>query len=186
MWFLAYKLTRPILPLSSALAAWIVSQACGADIHSSIAGLLIGMGMIGDSNADKYKWLKQNGVHIQAKVLYISLEATSTLQGPMRPGGMTSPFRPPYLAQFQIVCEGVDPSNQSTKTYFSDTLTSHPDLKITPDTTLGVYVDKDDPSVYWVNLSDINFDNNFPNFPSSFIQFSAKLRSYDGVNYQKM
>lgn len=37
MWYLAYKLFRPILPLSSALAAWIISQACGAEVHTSMA-----------------------------------------------------------------------------------------------------------------------------------------------------
>jgi 4-hydroxybenzoate polyprenyltransferase len=37
MWYLAYKLFRPILPLSSALAAWIISQACGAEVHASLA-----------------------------------------------------------------------------------------------------------------------------------------------------
>jgi 4-hydroxybenzoate polyprenyltransferase len=37
MWYLMYKLFRPILPLSGGLAAWIVARACGADLYSSIA-----------------------------------------------------------------------------------------------------------------------------------------------------
>ncbi len=50
MWYLIYKLLRPILPISSGLAAWIVSQACGANIQSSIAAAAsIGTGTIGAS-----------------------------------------------------------------------------------------------------------------------------------------
>ncbi|MFA5155320.1 MAG: UbiA family prenyltransferase [Patescibacteria group bacterium] len=40
MWYLTYKLIRPVLPISGGLAAWIVSQACGADFRSSLAAAL--------------------------------------------------------------------------------------------------------------------------------------------------
>ena len=37
MWFLLYKMIRPILPISGGLAAWIISQACGAEPKESLA-----------------------------------------------------------------------------------------------------------------------------------------------------
>lgn len=50
MWYLAYKLFRPILPFSSALAAWIISQACGANAHTSlVAATSIALSTVGAS-----------------------------------------------------------------------------------------------------------------------------------------
>ncbi len=37
MWILAYKLVRPILPISSGIATWIIAQFCGAPVEQSIA-----------------------------------------------------------------------------------------------------------------------------------------------------
>ncbi len=50
MWYLMYKLFRPIQPISGGLAAWIVSRACGADFHSSLAAAMtMAFGIIGAS-----------------------------------------------------------------------------------------------------------------------------------------
>lgn len=50
MLLLVYKLFRPVLPISSGLAAWIVSRACGAGVEeSSAAALSIGLSTIGAS-----------------------------------------------------------------------------------------------------------------------------------------
>ncbi|MFA5184410.1 MAG: UbiA family prenyltransferase [Patescibacteria group bacterium] len=50
MWYLTYKLFRPILPVSGGLAAWIVSQTCGADFQLSLAAALtVAFGTIGAS-----------------------------------------------------------------------------------------------------------------------------------------
>lgn len=50
MWFLVYKLIRPILPISSGLAAWIIAQACGAKFEQSIAvAISIALSTIGSS-----------------------------------------------------------------------------------------------------------------------------------------
>jgi hypothetical protein len=152
----------------------------------AVVGIFIGLKITDSLSSDKYKYLKQSGTKIQAKFLYVSLQATQTLRGPMRPGGMTSPFRPTYLANFQIVCEGIDPTNQLKKVYVSDNFTARPNLKITPDTTFRVYVDIRDSNVYWVDLSDVNFDNNLPNVSFPLIKAAITYRSYDGVNYQKV
>ncbi len=37
MWLLAYKLIRPILPISSGLAAWIIARSCGTEVNQSLA-----------------------------------------------------------------------------------------------------------------------------------------------------
>ncbi len=37
MLVLAYKLIRPVLPISSGLAAWIIAQSCGAQLEQSLA-----------------------------------------------------------------------------------------------------------------------------------------------------
>ena len=50
MWFLVLRLTRSTLPLCSALAAWIVSRACGSDsITSAIAATAIGLSTLAAS-----------------------------------------------------------------------------------------------------------------------------------------
>lgn len=50
MWLLVYKLIRPILPISSGLAAWIIAQACGAKFEQSIAvAISIALSTIGAS-----------------------------------------------------------------------------------------------------------------------------------------
>ncbi len=40
MWLLAYKLVRPILPISSGIATWIIAQFCGAAFEQSIAAAI--------------------------------------------------------------------------------------------------------------------------------------------------
>jgi len=152
----------------------------------AIIGLLIGVIIISDSNTDKYRYLKQVGLQIQAKVLYISLQATQTLQGSVRGGGISSLYRPLYVANFQIVCEGIDPISQLKKIFITNNLTSRPNLKITPNTAFRVYVDKNDSDIYWVDLSETTFDNNLPDVSFSLTQISTDYRSYDGVSYQKV
>lgn len=50
MWFILYRLIRPALPLSSGLAAWIISRACGAEANSCIAvAVSIALSTIGAS-----------------------------------------------------------------------------------------------------------------------------------------
>ena len=153
---------------------WVV---VGIAVVAFFAGLIIS----GESDTDKYKYLKQNGVQIQAKVLYISLQAAPTQLGQRS----TAPWQAPYLANFQIVCEGIDPTNQSKKNYLSDKLTSRPDVKISPNTTFRVIVDKKDSNFYWVDLSDVTFDSNFPSVSFSLLG-NPSYRSYDGINYQKV
>jgi len=144
----------------------------------AIVGIFIGANFFERSYDAKYKYLKQSGTQIQAKFLYVSLQATPNQFGSRG----TASWQAPYLANFQVVCEGVDPTNQSKKIYFSDRMTSHPDLKLNPSSTFRVYVDKNDSSFYWVDLSEVSFDNNFPSIPFT---LSANFKSYDGVNYQK-
>lgn len=50
MLFLTYKLIRPILPISSGLAAWIIAQSCGAQFDQSLAvAVSIALSTIGAS-----------------------------------------------------------------------------------------------------------------------------------------
>ncbi len=50
MWLLVYKLVRPIMPISSGLATWIIAQSCGATFTASLAAAIsMALGTIGAS-----------------------------------------------------------------------------------------------------------------------------------------
>lgn len=50
MWLLLYKLTRPILPITSGAAAWIIARACGAQFDQSVGvAISIALSTIGAS-----------------------------------------------------------------------------------------------------------------------------------------
>jgi hypothetical protein len=145
-----------------------------------IAVCFLGIWLARKGVFDRYKALKANGYKIQAKVQYISLERVRTSFG-----NEIGTARPAEI--YKIVCEGESTTSHTKKTYKSDDMHLAPDIDVTSQPSLDVYVDKSNPDNYWVDISKVPVKMmKLGTYPQLQLQFQAGqifYKSVDGINY---
>jgi len=143
-----------------------------------VVTFFVGIWLARKGVVDRYKLLKANGYKIQAKILYISLERVRV---PI--GGNTGPARSVEI--YRIICEGQDPTTQTVKTYKGSNMNLAPDINVASQQNLDVYVDKNNPNNYWVDISKVPVK--VPRLGSNYqLQLQPGqnfYKSVDGVNY---
>jgi hypothetical protein len=143
-----------------------------------VAGFFVGIWLARKGVVDRYKLLKANGYKILAKILYISLERVRV---PI--GGNTGPARPVEI--YRIICEGQDPTTQTIKTYKGSDMNLAPNINVASQPNLDIFVDKNNPDNYWVDISKIPVK--VPRLGSNYqlqLQTGQNFyKSVDGVNY---
>lgn len=147
-----------------------------------ILGLaLVGFGIrtIMVSNTDRRKFLKANGVKIQAKIKYIALEV-SALEGFKSAGAQSADF-----VSFKIVCDGKGINSSNLKEYISSGMILQPDVQIEANSSMDVYVNPKDENDYWLDISKVPVKN-YGRFDRPWNVTAVHYRSYDGLNYQKV
>jgi|GEM_PF-3207579 hypothetical protein len=145
-----------------------------------IITFFIGIWLSRKGVVNRFKLLKANGYKIQAKILYISLEKGQMPIG--RAGSGT-------VEIYRIICEGQDPINQATKTYKSSDMELAPDINIISQPNLDIYIDKNDPNNYWVDISKVPVkaaglgNNKQLHYQAGQQVVQNFYKSTDGINY---
>jgi len=145
-----------------------------------IIGLLLsgfGIYLVFITNTNRRNFLKTNGLKIQSKIKYISVEVS----GPPFPLG-SGPKED--LVSFKILCEGKG-INNDTQEYKSSDMVLQPDIKIDNNSLIDVYVNPQDQNDYFVDISKIPVKN-YMRFDRPLSSTTVYYRSLDGLSYQKV
>jgi hypothetical protein len=148
-----------------------------------IAGIILmgfGIRMLFLTDENRRKFLKTNGLKIQAKIKYISVEV-SALVGFSRSGVKGGN----NITSFEIICDGQGINANSLKEYVSAGLSLQPDIQIDSNSLIDVYVNPKDENDYLVDISKIPVKN-YAYFDRPWNITTVHYRSYDGINYQKI
>ncbi len=131
-------------------------------------------------NNNSYKGIIKNGLLIDGKISFIEQEVTSKVLM-YRNDHVLTPYH--YVA-YKIYCEAKNPITNKSVLFESHPFVNvKPLIDIASHPSIGVYLDKNNPNRYYVDIRKIKISPSLSNRERE--QMNPGIyRSLDGINYQ--
>jgi hypothetical protein len=124
--------------------------------------------------------LRKDGIKVPATIKYIGLEVLDN-------AAVKGTHYTATTNLFKIYCTGSNPNTNQPAEFISNNLYFEPDLQLN-NTPIDVYVDRDNPNDYWVDISQIKQRDNGILADKTLVskyKENGLYKSSDGINYIK-